>query len=204
MEELIFFAIIIFFSIIDSVARSRKKKRAGSPLPAPRAPQEWEPEEPTYDSGPSYDELEVEDSQPAPLPSYTQPYDSTGTSRGTSADSSQGMIPADIWEEIAGLAMGRTPTRRKPPPPVEVEAIPARPLETHRVHLSHAGYGTDPSSRAKSAEDDLDPLAHHLGADASAVRKQLKSHSNHALRQAVILQEVLGPPAALRPERFSE
>ncbi|NIP83910.1 MAG: hypothetical protein GWO00_24015, partial [Gemmatimonadetes bacterium] len=74
MEELIFFAIIIIFSILESIARSRKGKRqegegeVGGPtewearLPEPelpgRGPRRRQPGDrlPTYDEEPSYDE----------------------------------------------------------------------------------------------------------------------------------------------------
>jgi cystathionine beta-lyase family protein involved in aluminum resistance len=69
------------------------------------------------------------------------------------------------------------------------------------VHQSHAGFGTDPSSRAPSAQDHLDPLARVLGADAAAARAQLRGGA-HALRQALILNEILGPPAAERDDRY--
>jgi len=220
MEELIFFAVIIFFSIIESIARSRKKK-AGGPT---QLPEEWPPEEPqrdwrsetattttaTYDAEPSYDGLptdEAESGEVLPQPARPQ---SGGASRG-----SEGMIPADIWEEIAGLARGRMqdvertqeprkglPAKRTPPPtfpaPITRRPAPSVPQE-HRVHLAHAEYGTDPSSRARSRHDRLDPLARRLSADIRSARQQLRL-GRHALRQAVILQEVLGPPASMREE----
>jgi hypothetical protein len=76
--------------------------------------------------------------------------------------------------------------------------------EVHVVHQAHVGFGTDPSERARSAQDGLDPLARRLSADAYAVHKQLRTGGRHALRQAVILQEVLGPPVATRPDRYQE
>lgn len=211
MEQLIFFAVIIIFSILDSVARSRKKKQQqGTGLPAPtkpgrrRAVPRYDTEathepKPTYESERTYESQPSYDAEPSydVAPSYD---DDVPDEAG-----SGGLIPSDIWKEIEALATGRPPARRRPPPPpVELEAIPARPVETHRVHRAHVEYGTDPSSRARSAQDGLDPLARSLGADAAAVRKQLRSRSAHALRQAVILQEVLGPPAAMRPDPGSE
>lgn len=246
MEELIFFAVIIFFSIIESIARSRKK-RSGPP----QIPEEWEPEEPrewrperartewrterpretattTYDSDPSYDDVDVDeaaDSRETP-PDSTRPYGTT-RAEGPRGSGSEGMIPSDIWEEIAGLARGRQPQMeppkpapQKPAPPAPV-AAPKLPPSTpapaardawgkrtprvgqHRVHLAHAGYGTDPSSRAPSTHDGLDPLAQRLSRDVRAVRKQIRG-GRHALRQAVILQEVLGPPASMRSEPLLE
>ena len=69
---------------------------------------------------------------------------------------------------------------------------------SHVVHASHYGYGTDPSERTPSKEDGLDPLAETLSADVSAIRRQLSSMNVHSLRQAIILQEVLGPPVTMR------
>jgi hypothetical protein len=80
----------------------------------------------------------------------------------------------------------------------------ARPAETHIVHRAHKGYGTDPSSRRPSEQDGLDPLATRTSADALAVRAQLRRQGAHALRQAVIFHEILGPPVAIRPDRFEE
>ena len=57
MEELIFFAVIIFFSIVESIARSRKAKRGGGSegsLPELPDPSEWVPEPPVLEV-PSYD-----------------------------------------------------------------------------------------------------------------------------------------------------
>lgn len=211
MEELIFFAVIIFFSIIDSIARSRKKKQqmgTGAPVPkktdarerqrsVPRydtertheAQRTYEAErtyehQPTYDADPSYDDA----------PSYE---DDVPEEAG-----SQAMIPSDIWEEIAGLARGRTPAPTKPAPPPSVEVAP--PVATHLVHRSHSGYGTDPSTRARSEQDGMDPLGTQTSADALAVRRLLRRGGRHALRQAVIFHEILGPPVAIRSVRYEE
>ena len=66
------------------------------------------------------------------------------------------------------------------------------------VHLTHASYGTDPSERPPSEQDGMDPLAETLSRDAAAVRSQLLSDNASALRQAIILREVLAPPVAMR------
>ena len=71
---------------------------------------------------------------------------------------------------------------------------------SHSIHDAHIGFGTDPSSRPASEQDGLDPLAEKLSEDAKAIRSMLSSQGRHALRQAVILHEVLGPPAAMRDE----
>ena len=226
MEEFIFFAVIIFFSIIESIARSRKQKRAGElpegSLPDMPVPAEWEPELPdfelpTYDADPSYDDQVAE-----------RPSSSGGATRPRAErSSSEEMLPGELLEELARLA-GRAPeptartlevpkespplphpvptraarTPRAPPVvrPLPQRAVPNRTSSRgeHRIHQAHAGYGTDPSTRAKSLQDDLDPLAQYLGKDAKAVRSQLRSKKTSELRQAFVLGEVLGPPVGMR------
>ena len=114
----------------------------------------------------------------------------------------------DLLRELARLAAGgaaepeastRSIPRESPPLPVRApraEPVPARP--DHEVHRAHAQYGTDPSERAPSEQDGLDPLAETLSEDARAVREQLMSHNTSSLRQAIILREVLGPPISMR------
>ena len=232
MEELIFFAVIIFFSIIESIARKRKQQSG-----QPQLPEEWEPEEPQPEWRPDRQRQEwrpqgrAPASRPSPMPTYdAEPSydeiepDEVAGSRKTAGPGSEGMIPSDIWEEISGLARGRMremetrpePSRPAPPAPMPPPKVPPATTSArdawgkrtprggqHRVHLSHAGYGTDPSSRAPSAHDTVDPLARRLSADVRAVRRSLRG-GRHALRQAVVLQEVLGPPASMHPESFLE
>lgn len=203
MEELIFFAVIIVFSILESIARSRKK-RAGMQ----QIPNDGEPDRP-------YDDLDADDAADSsrPIPRYSEPYGSSPGAETTHRSGSEGMVPADIWQEIAGLARGRLEQMEKKPAPPPPPPTPSRVErgrrtpdvgEAHRVHRSHAGYGTDPSSRLPSAQDDLDPLARSLSADAASVRQQLRQGGRHALRRAMILQEILGPPASMRPEAFRD
>jgi hypothetical protein len=279
MEELIFFAVLIFFSIIESIARSRKQRKGGGPLPEapgeappdweqewerqrragrteqapgprPRLPQQGRPEVPSYDDDESFDARTARDESRSSSEAG-QSFDEAAASeseRRKRAESSESLIPADIWEEIAGLAreakvelpapaprpkpqpklqpksqrreLPPQPRRVPPPRPATAKLPPLRSRPTsppsptaepalegtaaHAVHQSHVGYGTDPSERVRSAQDGLDPLARVLGRDAAAVRQQLRSQGAGALRQALILHEVLGPPAASRPDPFSE
>jgi hypothetical protein len=246
MEELIFFAVLIFFSIVESIARSRKKQKGGPP---PEMPEAERAERPTHRPSP----------RPRPRMSEVPSYDDDVTSeaetsfddvasseeeRRQRAASSESMIPADIWEEISGLAreakvelpaprpkpqprpqVQLPQPRRVPQPKLPAPKLPQRPgpaapqprkptaparppsLEgtaSHPVHRSHAGYGTDPSTRARSQQDVLEPLAPAVNADASAVREQLRSQGAQGLRQAVILYEIFGPPVSSKPDRFSE
>lgn len=288
MEELIFFAVIIFFSILESIARSRKAKKGGGadgPLPDPV---EWEVQLPdlepgrtsrqggsdleTYDDDPSYDDIleeqRVEERRSRDgesLERYSRPRSSGRPARPSpsrSRPSSETMLPGDLLEQLEALARGGTLEREEaqtielpkqsPPLPRPIEgtevgtghgstdpvgtgspyasgsagpvgstapigsrgpvgsrapigsrtpiggrAVVQRP--EHYVHRSHAGYGTDPSSRAPSEQDGLDPLAEFLDSDGVAVRQQLFG-GRAALRQAFVLREVLGPPKALRED----
>lgn len=210
MDALIFFAVIIIFSIIEGIGK-RKRGRARGPIQLPddgepdeeawRVEERARPEElPTYDADPSYDDLEQTRVRPS---------------------GSEGLIPTEIWREIEKLAeraQGRRPRPSRTSRP-EPEPVPSRSRgrdasssaarrgassrrgadggQEHRVHLSHTEFGTDPSERAPSEQDGLDPLARALGADPAAARRQLRKDGRHALRQAVIMQEILGPPASL-------
>lgn len=228
MEQLIFFAFIIFLSVVESLARSRRAKKAEEQgtVPQegdPRYEFEWaqkSPDElPTYDEDPSYDDLAsyddaVEDDEE---PVRARP-------------STETVLPGNLFEELAALAgqveaqkeRARTiriprespplpepdvlplpmPSRSSVPRPprrstrVPDRIVPARP--DHFVHRSHAEYGTDPSERSRSEQDVLDTLRRPLSEDAAAVRRQLMSKSPSALRQAIILNEVLGSPVAMR------
>jgi hypothetical protein len=238
MEELIFFGVIILFSILESIARSRKAKQSGegedadprpdrSRLPDLSGRAEWEPERrlpqlpdlPTYDEDPSYDDGVGAGASRAPRRDAPSPMRSGGSAAET-------MLPAELLEELAELA-GRVEARRggartvrtpKTSPslpewrdergqgrsrlpvrvPTRSPAMSGEQRPDHAVHRSHRGYGTDPSERARSEQDGLDPLAVSISEDVAAVRRQLGSHSPSSLRRALILQEVLGPPAALR------
>lgn len=195
MEQLIFVAAIVVFTIIDAMSRRRKAKQRKA---SPPLPEEWE--DAAWEAQ---------------------------SERDPSTPSSETMLPRDFLEELAALASGRTaqPPARTTDRPTKAPKIPEvpefagspigsrgpdrlRPRSSaptvHEVHLAHAGYGTDPSSRVASAQDGLDPLTVALSRDAATIHRQLQSHSAHELRRAIVLQDVLGPPAALRGERFQD
>lgn len=211
MKELIFFAVIIFFSILESIARSRraKQKREQGGLEeeqfewAQTPP--WDTDLPTYDEDPSYDEAADE---------YvvTERADSEPQSKGPRS-------VVDILAELGGITTEETreesttvsiprqsPPLPEPRPPIVIperdEAPTVRRPErvasrTHPVHLTHADYGTDPSERAASVIPGLDTSGEAPTAEVAAVHAQLRG-TRSSLRQAIILREVLGPPLALR------
>jgi len=205
MEQLIFVGVIVAFTILDAVLRGKKKGAEGSdglPVPLPQDPwaaAAWEVEEPTYDADPAYDVRGPHDDEASHDDRALQEIAVRSEPQAPGS-----MSVKELWEEVAGLSASRL---RPHPMPTEFvpqgeESLPVPPSSTkvaeHRIHRSHAGYGTDPSTRARSAEDGLDPLARHLGKDAALARLLLSSGNAHSLRQAIILQELLGPPAAYR------
>ncbi len=221
MDGLVFLVVIVLFSLLEGVLR---KQKAGRMLPPGQSPEdepyEFAQEEaylPSYDDDPSYDDQPSHDAR---LPDYHSSTERAAQSPGRSRMAPQVGPPESealtkqLWEEIAGLAAGRSVVSATSEQPVtrvlrsEAEAVgrgPSREVQArpeHFVHRSHAGYGTDPSTRAASQQDGLDPLAQRLGADAGAVHALFASGDTHALRQAIILQEVLGPPAALRGDPY--
>ena len=189
MEGLIFVGILILFAIMESVSRSKKGK--GAQLPPP---EEWGWDE---DVGvDEYDSPDDDDGIPGePRTEYTLPYGSRPEPART-AEGSERMVPQDVWEEILDLAQ-RTRTERRPvrAPPSEPSPAP-RPSPVHAVHLTHAEFGTDPSSRSDAGA--VGRVAREaLAPDARQAMRLLRGGGD-SLRQAVILAEVLGPPAALR------
>jgi len=247
MEQLIFFAVIVFFSIIESVARKRKAEKAGESTGGvpPELTDELErrfswaqqPVEdlPTFDSDPSYDEGPSYDSGPSYDDEPSHDDRMTGrTARGQHAPSLEPAGSGGFLQELAGIAAKLEEERQRYAAEQERQAALDRTAQSeareraatltlakqspplpqpmsrglsvrgtrpeHLVHRAHAEYGTDPSERAASEQDGLDPLLETLSADARAVRLQLMSHSESSLRQALILREVLGPPVALRDD----
>ena len=119
------------------------------------------------------------------------------------------ILPADLWEEITGAM------RLPEPEPVEETPLPERePVRTsrkrqpdpsvHQIHSTHPEYGTDPSERTASIQHGLGSLTDALELRASVARDQLGLGDRKALRKAVILHEVLGPPLALREQQQAD
>ena len=229
MEGLVFLVVIVVFSILESVLKKRKAAQARLHGEAPESIEDAlerirgdDLHAPTYDAHPSYDDDASYDDGPSydegpsyddqiddDVPEYSNQYRAVSPPTPTPAPPTP-LIPKDIWEEIAGLVSGvQQPAPTAPPEPGRESVALARtptfqpaPKQEHVVHRSHAGYGTDPSSRAPSEQDGLDPLAEHISADVGAAHKLFLSRDPHALRRAIILQEILGRPAAFRGDPY--
>jgi hypothetical protein len=132
--------------------------------------------------------------------------------------SSEGLIPADVWEEILGLARGKPPEPKPEPVPSPEEDLSSgweeleeEPRETRPKPVSRE---LPPSHRAGAVlhQTAVSDVESRLGVPASAVpaagaseegrvRQDLfGSGSPEELRKAIILKEVLGPPLSLREE----
>ncbi|MEX2465357.1 MAG: hypothetical protein WD995_00515 [Gemmatimonadota bacterium] len=217
MNELIFFAVIILFTIIEAISKARKKRAEGA------------------EGGEGGEEAGGEVSDRERLARRSGPHERED-------EPSETMIPADIWEEIAGLGQGRrepepepeptewapapqpTPAPRPKPAPAPTPSyesesprgytplpkthrtpaptlsrIPATKEMEHRMHRLHPELGTDPSERTPS-EQDWRPEARQ-NRNAKRVRAMLRgSEGTDALKQAFILREVLGPPTAMKDD----
>ncbi len=116
------------------------------------------------------------DDMPGDAPYAESPPRLPGTSRRPGSDTSR--LPRS----------GRSVVRRS--------GVPARgaPSQEHPIHLSHAGYGTDPSSRPSNAAV---VTSEQSSEDVKAVKRMLAGGRGQ-LRRAVILQEMLGPPVSMR------
>lgn len=139
-----------------------------------------------------------------PAPRQASPVEEpTPEPQGSRTDARRTPRPSREEESRTLLLARAEAARRRLPESTERGRLPtprpsATPVTQHRVHLAHVGYGTDPSSRARSEQDGLDPLAEHISENAAAIQSQLRSRDPAALRQALMLQVVLSPPVSLR------
>lgn len=118
MEQLIFIGIILLFSVLEGLARKKREGGAGDdvtlPPAVPQARVRRAPEQrlPSYDHDPTFDDA----------------------ADAGSMGSTEGLIPADVWEEIQALARGGPvapvapravavpPAAAPPPAPTPVQA----------------------------------------------------------------------------------
>lgn len=260
MEQLIFIGVIVLFSILEAVGRKKKAEggEAGElPPPPPTTPRRRAPQAPqgrvpgpmSYDDDPSFDERAAGAGAPR---------------NGSDSSSSEGLIPADVWEEIAALARGGVPPSRAPAPqgPQRPAPEPSRPVPTakpvpaptpvpapsprvprpsaptrgrraeagkvgrpaprppapirgrkavtpapalelaleetreeHPLHATHPEMGGPVRDRVTAYAADARA---RVRSEVTEVRRVLRSGNAGSLRKAVMLSEILGPPAALR------
>jgi hypothetical protein len=199
MNELIFFGIIILFSILDSVLKKQKKKAEESGRLA--APEESSPE-PRVERealGVPQDMVPADVwAEIAELARGGRPQERR--SQGGAPTYVPAPVPPSSLPEPTPARVGRDTGRARGRPEPVGRGSRAVTMPGEAVHQTHREYGTDPSQRAASEQDGLDPLAESLSADAREVRDMLSSGSGHRLRQAFILHELLGPPVATKDD----
>jgi hypothetical protein len=185
MEQLIFIAVIVVFSVIDAISKNRKAKQ---------------------------DQIEVVLQRQGVIDAISKNRKAKQGGEGPSLPEGSGdtsFRPIDRPIEIEPVLTRSTqpssavPIRSPRPSSTRPARLATEPAE-HVIHHARRGYDTDPSSRTPSEQDGLDPLAVTLSQDVRSVRQRLLNQDAHALRQAIVLQEVLGPPAALREKRFQD
>jgi hypothetical protein len=207
--------------IEDEIAGSAEGSGGGAPTRAPRGPGELE-RLPT--AAEILEELvgrgreRQETRGQARVETHGQARGQTGQTRGLARGDARaevrGEVRSDAGKRFAARQAPALPAPYKAPPssgPVgrmearTLEGDPGRrslapPDPEHFIHLAHQGFGTDPSERARSVQDALHPLGERMSATAIGVRRDLRGGSAAALRQAIVLKEVLDPPVSLRDE----
>jgi len=195
-DGLFIWLIIVAVAVLQGIGR--KKKKAGQPgqkppgLPRPRPGQARAQERVTASA----------------RPSMAAPHQGQDDGEEqSSGESSEGVMPGDVWAEILGLARGE-PRRAEPspPPPSEVEPVPAPREETSwDFPTSHGAEAVLHESKRSDFESRLaitrTPTPDLKAGGGRGVRAGLfGSGSPEELRKAVILKEVLGLPLSLREE----
>ena len=210
-EGLFFWLIIIAVAVLQGIGQ--KKKKPGQP--GQKQPQGQDLPRPIPTA-----EKERVTASSRPLP----PSPGGGGRRVQEADSSESMIPSEIWEEILGMARGE-PRRAEPPPPPEAEtpwALEERPRKGRpEAAVARRGEPPPPEERSFPTSHGADGAIHGTkpadfkarlalsrasteeGEKEEATPPELRkalfgSGSSKELRKAIILKEVLGPPMALR------
>ena len=135
MEQLIFVGIIVLFTVLEAVARkNRAKQGGGEGVPLPEEPHRQRPEPRprseaqtrggaiprSYDPDLSVDDATREEEVRRRREPATSEASAMEPARARSG--SEGLIPADVWEEIQRMARGDLPEGETLPPPGSVPA----------------------------------------------------------------------------------
>lgn len=194
-----FWLILLAVAVLQGIGQ--KKKKQGQPGRTPTGSQKPRVARPP---GQKEGSASPETATLEPIP---------GSGRGPEASSKE-MIPAEVWAEILGLARGERPRAESPAPaptPPVRKQVPTglpepRPEETGPREAEPAeAVAPVPLEGALKFESRLaathPPIQTVGGGREGAVRSGLFGTGSPAeLRKAVILKEVLGPPAGLKEE----
>ncbi|HSG09414.1 MAG TPA: hypothetical protein VLA36_13720 [Longimicrobiales bacterium] len=228
MEQLIFVGIILLFSMLEAVARKKRETgETGAELPQAKLPErtaEARPPRPpqrtlpSYDQDPSFDDMADAGSQGA----ARRPASSEGLIPVEVWEEIQAIARGD--KAPARSAPPRPRPKAPSPPDREAARVPTRaprpataPMSTvarktraepepevaggtapeHAVHLTHPKFGKPVHDRLTGFDDAS--RARGLSAEAKAVRSVLRG-GGAGLRQAVLLEDILGPPVSLKDD----
>lgn len=218
-EGLLFLALLAFW-IMEAIASARKRKQAeeeglaageeGPPVEVPPPPQRAETRGRERHPVPMThgDRTPLPQRRSGATPRRHQPVEAVSSEEELTAvrdaDRASGMLPADLWEELAALARGEAPEAprvpRAPPPPVPVPA-PRPPRETEasreaRARESRKLEGHGLKSRRREPSGAKAPPRVVVGSDeAMAARVR---HTPAAVMAAVLEEPSRDRPAGNR------
>ena len=156
---------------------------------------------------------------PRPVASTSQP-----SGEGEAVDgeeTSEGMIPSDVWAEILGLARGDAPEPKEQIPTPEEDSLVLADVPEREPRPERRETRPAPVSREFPVSHGADAVLHPTqpsryesrlavrgipeSAEKPVGRSGIKtglfgSGSPRELRKAVVLQEVLGPPVSMKEE----
>jgi hypothetical protein len=190
VEPVVLILVVVVFSILDAIGRKQRQARGGTGSAAS-----------TEEADPS------ESSAQGRLPARASTL-VTVPPRGMSvptAGASEDIIVPELWEEIRKLARTKAgAARTERAESVErlerAVATPAAPV--HPVHRTHPKMGRPLSERLTPLAEPADEAARRRPSPEVAEARRMLGQGASALRRAVILDEVLGPPAAMRGDPY--
>ncbi len=211
MEAFVVILAVLIFSIFDAAVR--KQRRTGGGAPAGGRDRSGTP---PSGSTPGSGWGALRDSL---LDAAQRAAEARRESVGRTSPSAGALAP-ELWDEIRKLARARgaevpgvEPARRPGAPalpapapraftPVATAARPAPAAPVHPVHRTHPKMGRPLAERLSPLDNPEDEAVRDRPApEVTDVRRMLGGGAK-ALRRAVILEEVLGPPAALRGDPY--
>ena len=135
----------------------------------------------------------------------------TGDEQGES-EATEGLVPHDIWAEIAELAQGGTRPTPEPMPRMDAALTPFEPdslvrtdsREEEREEEREAAKTAAFHRAHSSGLADLEKDEHYVTTSERSAMLRLfgeRGGREDELRRAVILSEILGPPVSMREPR---
>jgi len=204
VEPFVVILLILAFSILDAIGKAQKKRQQEGGAADARG-------------GP---EAEAAPDQAASQAAMLEAARRRAASRRSGAPrvgTSEDVIVPELWEEIKKLARGRgvetlperpreVPARVERPPrqgprraaPVAAHPTAPAPAPVHPVHKTHPLMGKPLAERRSPLDAPLTAASRHPSSQEVKDVRAMLGGGPDALRRAVMLEEVLGPPAAMR------